>query len=169
MQEMWQQKSLFRKAAVPELTGNENRKVIAMNTKSIPANNKLEMQNIIEKILIKHGIYPSAHEFFLKLRMPHYDDLIIEKEGAQVLVGHYYHHPSGDLLSDPVLAFDYNGGHWFSVGIEQTTFGDTVCSYVENGKRMIFPARIKEFKSFQRMFASNIRAQGWLEKGAKVE
>jgi hypothetical protein len=30
--------------------------------------------------------------------MPSYDDLVIEKEGGQVLVGHYYHHPSGDLI-----------------------------------------------------------------------
>ncbi len=130
---------------------------------------KLEIQTISEKILIKHGIDPSVQEFFLKLRMRNYDDLVIEKEGAQVLVGHYYHHPCRDLLSDPVLAFDYNQGDWFPVRIEQTTFGDTICSYVENGKRMIYPARIKEFKSFQRMFARNIREQGWLDRGVKIE
>lgn len=127
-----------------------------------------EMQSISEEILIKHGIDPSAHEFLLKLHMRNYDDLVIEKEGAQVLVGHYYHHPSGDLISDPVLAFDYNGGYWYPVRIEQT-LGDMVCSYVENGKRMIYPARIKEFKSFQRMFARNIKEQRWLERGVKTE
>lgn len=130
-------------------------------------NSKLEIQNIVEKILRKHNIDPSAYTYFLKLRMPNYDDLVIEKEGEQVLVGHYYHHPSGDLISDPVLAFDFNGGYWYPVRIEQT-LGDTVCSYVENGKRMIYPARIKEFKAFQRMFARNIREQGWLENGVRV-
>ncbi len=130
--------------------------------------NKLEIQNIVEKILQKHNIDPAAESYYLKLRMPNYDDLVIEKEGEQVLVGHYYHHPSGDLISDPVLAFDYNRGYWFPVRIEQT-LGDTVCSFVENGKRMIYAARIKEFKSFQRMvFARNIKEQGWLEKGVKV-
>ena len=128
----------------------------------------LEIQAITEKILTKHGINPSAHEFYLKLGMCNYDDLVIEKEGEQVLVGHYYHHPSGDLISDPVLAFDYNCGVWFPVRIEQT-MGDTICGYFENGKRMIYPARIKEFKSFQRMFARNIRGQKWLENGMKVE
>ena len=130
-------------------------------------NNKFEMQNIIEKILQKHNIDPSAESYYLKLRKRNYDDLVIEKEGEQVLVGHYYHHPSGDLISDPVLAFDYNGGYWYPVRIEQT-LGDTVCSFVENGKRMIYPARIKEFKSFQRMFARNIREQRWLEDGVMV-
>jgi hypothetical protein len=128
---------------------------------------RLEIQVIVEKILLKHKIDPSAYTYFLKLRMPSYDDLVIEKEGEQVLVGHYYHHPSGDLISDPVLAFDYNGGYWYPVRIEQV-FGDTICSFIENGKRMIYLARIKEFKSFQRMFARNIRQQGWLEYGAKV-
>jgi hypothetical protein len=34
---------------------------------------------------------------------------------------------------------------------------------------MIYPDRIKEFRSFQRMFARNIREQGWLEDGIKVD
>ncbi len=117
---------------------------------------KLEIQNIVEKILLKHKIDPLVESYYLKLRMSNFDDLVIEKEGEQVLVGHYYHHPSGDLISDPVFAFDYNHGYWYPVRIEQT-LGDTVCSFIENGKRMIYPARIKEFKSFQRMFARNIR------------
>jgi hypothetical protein len=128
---------------------------------------RLEIQNVIEKILRKHNIDPSSESYFLKLRMSGFDDLVIEKEGEQVLVGHYYHHPSGDQISDPVLAFDYNGGYWYPVRIEQV-FGDTVCSFIENGKRMIYPARIKEFKSFQRMFARNIKEQGWLKDGVKV-
>jgi hypothetical protein len=128
---------------------------------------KLEIQNIVENILMKHSIDPSAHSYYLKLRMPNYDDLVIEKEGEQVLVGHYYHHPSGDLISDPVFAFDYNEGYWFPVRIEQV-FGDTICSYLKDGERWKYPRRIKEFKSFQRMFANNIRDQGWLEDGVKV-
>ncbi len=130
-------------------------------------NGRLEIQIIIEKILRKHNINPSAESYYLKLRMPNYDDLVIEKEGRQVLVGHYYHHPSGDLISDPVLAFDYDKGHWYPVRIEQV-LGDTFCSFIENGKRMIYPGRIREFKSFQNMFARNIRDQKWLEYGEKV-
>ncbi len=129
--------------------------------------NRYEIQNIVEKILRKHNINPSVESYYLKLSMPNFDDLVIEKEGEQVLVGHYYHHPSGDLISDPVLAFDYNEGYWYPVRIEQV-LGDTVCSFVENGKRMIYPDRIREFKSFQRMFARNIKEQGWLEKGVRI-
>ncbi len=130
-------------------------------------NIRLEIQNIVEKILRKNNIDPSAESYYLKLSMPNFDDLVIEKEGEQILVGHYYHHPSGDLISDPVLAFDYNGGYWFPVRIEQV-FGDTICSFIEDGKRMTYPRRIKEFKSFQRMFARNIKEQGWLENGVRI-
>ncbi len=130
-------------------------------------NNKLEIQNIVERILRKHNIDPTMESYYLKLRMPNYDDLVLEKEGEQILVGHYYHHPSGDLISDPVLAFDYNGGYWFPVRIEQV-IGDTICSYLEGGERWKYPRRIQEFKSFQRMFAKNIEEQGWLEDGMKI-
>ncbi len=130
-------------------------------------NNKFEMQNIIEKILQKHNIDPCAESYYLKLRKRNYDDLVIEKEGEQILVGHYYHHPSGDLISDPVLAFDYNHGYWYPVRIE-LALGDTICSFAEDGKRKIYPSRIREFKSFQNMFSRNIRDQKWLENGERV-
>ncbi|OGH04297.1 MAG: hypothetical protein A2W22_02405 [Candidatus Levybacteria bacterium RBG_16_35_11] len=130
-------------------------------------NNRLEIQNIVEKILRKYSIDPTGESYYLKLSMPNYDDLVIEKEGEQVLVGHYYHHSSGDLISDPVLAFTYNHGYWYPVRIEQVP-GDTICSFVKNGKRMIYPDRIKEFRSFQRMFARNIMEQGWLENGVRI-
>lgn len=81
------------------------------------ANGKPEIQRITEKILAKHGIDP-ARDFYLKLSLRSYMDLIIEKEGNQVLVGHYYEQ-AGDLISDPVLAFDYDNGYWYPVRIEQ--------------------------------------------------
>ncbi len=42
-------------------------------------NKKLEIQNIVEKILAKYNIDPSAESYFLKLSKPHYDDLVIER------------------------------------------------------------------------------------------
>jgi hypothetical protein len=50
-------------------------------------NGRLEIQFIVGKILQKHNIDPTAESYYLKLRMPNYDDLVIEKEGKQVLVG----------------------------------------------------------------------------------
>lgn len=51
---------------------------------------KLSIRTIIEKILYKHKIAPDIFEYYLKLRMPSYDDLVIEKVGEQMLAGHCY-------------------------------------------------------------------------------
>lgn len=126
---------------------------------------KLEIQNITEKILAKHGIDPTK-DFYLKLSMRSYMDLVLERNGSVILVGHY-REEGGDLISDPVLAMEDMNGYWHPVRIEQWC-GDTVCSFWEGGKLMIYPNKIKEFKSFQRMFARNIREQGWLKDGMKV-
>lgn len=129
-------------------------------------NGKLEIQNTIERILQKHGV-DATRDFYLKLTMPPYMDLVIERNGDIVLVGHYREENS-DLISDPVLAMEDLNGIWSPVRIEQWC-GDTVCSFYENEKLMIYPERMKEFRSFQRIFARNIREQQWLKNGAKAE
>ncbi len=128
-------------------------------------NFKLEIQRIAEKILAKHSIDPTK-DFYLKLTMPAYTDLVLERNGNIILVGHY-RIENGDLISDPVLAMEEAGGYWYPFRIEQWC-GDTICSFWKDGKHTIYPDRIKEFKSFQRMFARNINEQGWLEQGMKV-
>jgi hypothetical protein len=126
---------------------------------------KLEIQSITEKILSKHNIDSTA-DFYLKLSMPPYMGLVIERNGNIILVRHY-REENGDLISDPVLAMEDDNGFWYPVRIEQWC-GDTICSYWEDGKRKINFKNAREFKSFQRMFARNIREQGWLERGMKV-
>ncbi len=126
----------------------------------------MQIQHVVEEILSKHSIDP-LHDFYLKLSMQPYMDLIIERNSDIILVGHY-REEIGDLISDPVLALEDMNGCWYPVRIEQWC-GDTICSYWEGGKLMIYPGRMKEFRSFQRMFAKNIREQGWLGNGAKVE
>jgi len=126
----------------------------------------MEIQTIIEKILRKHNVDVSK-DFYLKLRMPPYLDLSMERNGDIVMVGHYIEQ-NDDLISDPVLVFDYNNGEWLAYGIEQV-LGDTACAYFDNGKRVVYEDRIKEFKTFQKMFAKNIQEQGWEKNGVKVQ
>lgn len=123
-------------------------------------NGIMAIQKIATEILKKNGINPDAGEFYLKLSKPNYDDLVIERCGDDVFVGHYFN-LHGDRVPDPVLVMDYSGGYWYPVRIEQI-LGETPVSFMENGKRMVYPARVKEFKSFQAMFAKNIRDQGWI-------
>ena len=150
------------------------------------ANTKLEIQDIIEEILRKHRIDPRNHKYDIRLRMPAYFDPFIGRIGTQesteqngdlilfvkkldryIRIGQYYEY-NGDLTNDPVIAIDYNYGKWIPIRIERV-IGDTVYSYIENGKRVMYPDKIEEFESFQRMFAQNVRKQGWLESGIKLK
>jgi hypothetical protein len=123
----------------------------------------MEIQTIVEKILAKHKI-DSTKDFYLKLTMSAYMDLVLERNGDIILVGHY-REENGDLISDPVLAME-GGEIWSPIRIELWC-GDTICAFYKDDKRMIYPERIKEFRAFQRMFARNIREQGWAENGEK--
>ncbi len=125
----------------------------------------MEIQNIVERLLQRHSV-DETKDFYLKLTMPPYMDLVIERNGDTILVGHY-NIENGDLISDPVSAMEDEYGYWYPVRIEQWC-GDTNCLFWEGAKRMIYLDRIKEFKSFQRMFARNIKEQGWLESGMKA-
>jgi hypothetical protein len=80
-------------------------------------------------------------------------------------IGHY-RKQNGDLISDPVLVMDHSGGHWYPVRIEQV-FGDTTCSFMKGEQRMISKRLVREFKSFQAMFARNIKDQGWLDESTR--
>ncbi len=151
------------------------------------ANAKLEIQEIIEEILRKHRIDPGDHNYDLRLRMPTYFDpfigrinnqessgqngdliLFVKKKGGRFLRMGQYYELSGDHTSDPVIAMDAGSSYWVPVRIDRAV-GDIVCCYIENGKRMMYPDKIEEFISIQRIFAQKIREQGWLDSGIKLK
>ncbi len=150
------------------------------------ANIKLEIQEVIEDILRKHRVDPRNHKYDIRLRMPTYFDpfignigskglsrqngdliLFIKKLDRYIRIGQYYEQ-SGDHTSDPVIAMDAGSSYWVPVRIDRAV-GDIVCYYIEGGKRMMYPDKIEEFMSIQRMFAQKIREQGWLDSGIKLK
>lgn len=128
---------------------------------------KMEIQKIVEKILAKHGINPS-HDFHLMLSNKPYMNLVMERYGSNstIIVGHYFVQ-NDDLMSDPILAMEEINGYWSPLRIEQWC-GDTICAFDKDGKLTIYPDRMKDFRSFQRMFAYRIKKQGWLKYGVKI-
>lgn len=106
---------------------------------------KLFIQAIIEQILLKNSIKPSAHEFYLKLSLPsHNDQLVIGKFGNQILI----------KLTNDELAFDYYREKWIPVGLNN---------------RKINPYTIKIFMLFQANLGRKIKSQGWLENGIPIK
>ncbi len=86
--------------------------------------------------------------------------------GKFIRIGHYYEQ-SGDHTSDLVVAMDAGSSYWIPVGIDRAV-GDIICYYIDNGKRMIYPDKIEEFISIQRIFAQKIKEQGWLDNGIRL-
>ncbi len=93
--------------------------------------------------------------------------LFIKKLDRYIRIGQYYE-DNGDHTSDPILAMDYDKGIWIPIRVEWAT-GDIICSYIENGKRVIYPDKLEEFKLIQHMFTQKIREQGWLESGIRIK
>ncbi len=112
---------------------------------------KLELQVIAEKILLKHNIDLSSHWYYLRLRIPSYDDLIIEKGDGQVLFGYYLPNPKGDL--NPLVVFNYNNGYWVLEKIDLILGG----------------INKNQLTDWQKKYAENITNQGWLENGVRVD
>ncbi|OGH07652.1 MAG: hypothetical protein A2W22_00625 [Candidatus Levybacteria bacterium RBG_16_35_11] len=132
------------------------------------SNDKMEIQNTMEKLLEKHGINPS-HDFHLKLSNKPYMDLVLEKYGSTIIVGHYFVQ-NGDLMGDPILAMEDISDYWSPLRIEEWSnyvIRDTICAFYKDGKLTIYPDRIKDFMNFQRLFACRIKKQGWLKFGVK--
>ena len=121
---------------------------------------KYRFQETIEKILRKHGVNLNAG-FYLKLRNSPYMDLVLERNGATILVGHYYEQ-NGDLVSDPVLAFIDKEGFWQLLRIEQWCGDTTIRFWDEKGREMINLKAKKDVESFMEVFRKNIEFQDFL-------
>lgn len=121
---------------------------------------QLTIESLLKKFK-KLDTFKASNEFYLKLENKPYMDLVIERQGDIVLVGHY-RIQNGDLISDPVLAFIMlDSGRWFPLRIEQV-FGDTeIAHYQADGRITWHKTRHKNFISFSALFASNIVQQGW--------
>jgi len=105
------------------------------------ANARLELQDVIEEILRKHRIDPGDHNYDMRLRMPTYFDPFIGRIDSYESAGQ-----NGDHTSDPVIAMDAGSSYWVPVRIDRAV-GDIFCYYIENGRRVMYPDKIKS--SFQ--------------------
>jgi hypothetical protein len=112
---------------------------------------KLELQNIIEQILLRHSIDILSQSYYLRLSLPSYDDLVIEKKGDQILFGYFLPNPKGDL--NPLVLFNYNKGYWLLKKI------DLILGGIDKNQLM----------DWQKKYAENITKQLWLENGVRIE
>ena len=127
----------------------------------------LKMQQIITQIAAKHGLDLAADEAHLRLTMPHFDRLVIEKIGArQISVAHYFEQ-NGDLVADPDIVFFVDDAGWIPIEITQVFGYQRVAFLRADGERIIatLPDDQIAVAVFADDWAQNIRDQRWLEDG----
>jgi len=121
-------------------------------------------QTTIEHLLKAHNLLDKFHsqdEFHIRFDMPHYDRLVIERHGDLISVAHYFEQ-NGDLIADPDVELHYPS--WVPTAIQQV-FGYRAKFVERDGKTFVDTRFHKEVSSFLVMWAGNIKAQGWAEKG----
>jgi len=125
------------------------------------------MQQVIGELAARHGVDLTATGAYLRLEMPAFDRLSIENIGGnRVSVAHYYEQ-LGDLIADPEIVFFTSELGWYPIEITQVFTGwRKVASIDADGRMTAVDVRGQhEVAQFASLWARNIRAQGWLERG----
>ncbi len=122
-------------------------------------------QTIIEHLLKSHQLldaFQSQEDFHIRFDMPGYERLVIERHGELISVAHYYEQ-NGDLVPDPDVELHYPS--WIPTAITQA-LGYRREKFIERDDKTFVDTRFhKEVSSFLTMWAGNIKAQGWADKG----
>ena len=126
-------------------------------------------QTTIEHLLKAHNLlekFQSQGEFHVRFDMPHYDRLVIERHNDLISVTHYFEQ-NGDLVADPDVELHYPT--WIPTSITQI-FGYRREKFIErDGKTFVDTRFHREVSSFLALWAKNIKAQGWAEKGQVID
>ncbi len=124
------------------------------------------MKNVIEKILRRYGlleVFNTSDDFHLRIENDPWMPLVIERHGDEISVAHYSE-LNGDLIRDPELTFRWLD--WAPTSITQDPVGRYAEAFpVIEGKQMVRPELLKDLKAFAAMWARNLRAQGFADRG----
>lgn len=122
-------------------------------------------QTTIEKLLSAHNLLEKFHsqlDFHVRFDMPGYQRLVIERHGELISVAHYFEQ-NGDLIPDPDVELHYPT--WTPTAITQA-IGYRREKFIERDGRTLVDTRFdREVSSFLSMWARNIHAQGWAQRG----
>jgi len=123
-----------------------------------------EMKNAITNILKKHKQlekFQAAQEFHFRLEKENFLPLVIECHQNQVTVTHY-REENGDLIADPDMEFLIGPDkEWYPVALQLWNGSYYRARWTEDGREYVNPKQIREQLSFARMWANNLRDQGW--------
>ncbi|MCA9330790.1 hypothetical protein KC957_01975 [Candidatus Saccharibacteria bacterium] len=135
------------------------------NMKSSPT-----MQRIITQLADKHKVDLTQLEGYLRLQQPAYERLVIETIGQDLVSVAHYFEQNGDLIPDPDVVFYTRTGEWIPIEITHSLGMYGIYATVHETKpylRMRDIVRQADLANFTEMWALNLIAQRWPEKGTR--
>jgi hypothetical protein len=122
-------------------------------------------QTTIEHLLQSHQLldaFQSRLDFHVRFNLPGYQRLVIERHGELISVAHYFEQ-NGDLVPDPEVELHHPT--WTPTAITQA-IGYRREKFIQRGGQTLVDTRFhREVTSFLNMWARNIKAQGWANRG----
>ncbi len=123
-----------------------------------------EMKSAITRILKKHEQlekFNTQDDFHLRLEMENFLPLVIEKHNQQITITHY-RTENGELIADPDMEFLVGpGAEWYPVALQIWNGSYYRARWSENGKDYVNLRQVREQLSFAKMWAKNLKDQGW--------
>jgi hypothetical protein len=132
------------------------------------------MQRIMTEIAAKHGLDLEAPEAHLRLELPPYEPLVIEKVGRHLVSVAHYYEQNGDLVADPDVVFFTGYGEWVPLEITLPPPGGyRVYAVVSPDGAEVTRLDVRgqaELADFvEELWAHNVEEQGWAEEGRREE
>ncbi len=130
-----------------------------------------KMKAIVFELCEKHGIDLQQERAHIRLDMPGFDRLCIERiSGNAVSVAHYFE-MNGDLVAEPDIVFFIDTqGYWIPVEITQSMTGwSRVVEFSEDGTNIARFQRQRQadIAEFAEDWAQNLRDQAWLTNATR--
>lgn len=122
-------------------------------------------QSTIEHLLKSHNLleqFQSQSHFHVRFDMPHFDRLVIERHDELISVAHYFEQ-NGDLIADPEVEFHFPS--WTPTAITQVLGGRREKFVYFDDQTYVDLRFHEEVSSFLVLWANNIQAQKWAERG----
>ncbi len=130
-----------------------------------------QMTTVITSIATRHNIDLHKKDAHLRLDMPGFDRLCIERIGPRCIAVAHYFEMNGDLIAEPDIVFFVDSiGVWFPISISQSLTGWREYAELNDAGTALVryqPQAQKDLAEFAEMWAQNIRDQGWLEAGVR--
>lgn len=130
-----------------------------------------KMQDFVERLALKHGVDLSLVGAHLRVDLPGFDRLVVERLTPYAISVAHYFEQNGDLVPEPDIVYHTQSSEgWVPIEIAQSLMG--FASLVAGGYLgPIVPGsqsdNLDGVAVFSEMWADNLLAQGWLEKGER--